>query len=61
MTVTIDTRRDITLEAVHAVAWRGDTVTLSEAARTRMGSPGRFANGSTRRRETPIGRGAAVL
>jgi histidine ammonia-lyase len=38
MTVTIDTRRDITLEALHAVAWRRDTVALSEAARARMGA-----------------------
>src|SRR5919198_811256 len=37
MTVVLSTRRDIDLDAVRRVAWRGEAVELAEAALTRIG------------------------
>ncbi len=37
MTLTIQTRRDITLDAVHRVAWRGEDVRLSDDVMKHMG------------------------
>ena len=36
MTVELTTRGDITLDAVHRVAWRGEGVRISEPALARM-------------------------
>ncbi len=36
MTVVLETRADITLDALRRVAWEGEGVALAEAARARM-------------------------